>query len=164
MRDAPKGKQRVKIWQCRDAGNQKSPASTDLVRCRLVLRRHAAYCIGDHAVDKLQIFRRGRVVAAAREPIFEQRAVQELAGIVAEKGPSGAVGAFQTGRQAHDEQPCRVGAERWDRAIEPIGMGAPVLCAELDQAWAKRTIAVRLGFLREARGGQRHERSSRRNT
>ena len=57
------------------------------------------------------VLRRGDIVPSARKPDLEQRAVEQLAGIVAEEGPPGAVGAFQPGREPDDEEPRVVGAE-----------------------------------------------------
>ena len=79
---------------------------------RLVRRRHAAHGIGDHAIDKLSASRRAWIVPPARQPDLQQRAVEQLAGIVAEEGPAGAVGALQSGREPDDEQPRVIGCRR----------------------------------------------------
>ena len=91
--------------QSGDAADQELTAGGNLGRRRLVLRRHAADRIRDHAIDQLERLGRGDVVAPAGKPDLEQRAVEQLAGVVAEKGPPGAVCALQPGSEADDEEP-----------------------------------------------------------
>ena len=111
MGDAADRQQRAETRQSGDAADQELAAGRDLGGRRLVLRRHAADRVRDHAVDQLEVLRRGDIVASARKPDLEQRAVEQLAGIVAEEGAPGAVGAFQPGREADDKEPRAVGAE-----------------------------------------------------
>ena len=72
---------------------------------RLVLRRHAAHRIGDRRADQLQPVVGPRLETARGEAEADQRAVEQVAGIVAGERPAGAVGAAQAGRQADDQQP-----------------------------------------------------------
>ncbi len=54
MGDAADRQQRAQTRQSGDAADQELTAGRDLVRRRLVLRRHAAHRIRDHAVDQLE--------------------------------------------------------------------------------------------------------------
>ena len=58
-----------------------------------------------------RVLRRSNIMASTREADLEQRAVEQLAGIVAEKWASGTVGTLQPGRKANDEEPRAVRAE-----------------------------------------------------
>jgi len=81
--------------------------------------------------EVLQIVRENYVEESPRVA-YGELTRSALAGMVAEKGASGAVGALQAGREADDEEPRSAGTERWDRPVEPVGMRAPVLLAEGD--------------------------------
>ena len=61
--------------------------------------------VGDARVDERQPVVRPRIEFAAREAEFDQRRVEQVAGIIAGEGPPGAVGAAQAGRQADDQEP-----------------------------------------------------------
>ena len=50
--------------------------------------------------------------APAGKPDLEQSAIEQLAGIVAEEGPPGAVGALQSRREPDDQQPRAVRTRR----------------------------------------------------
>ena len=111
MGDAADRQQRAQTRQSGDAADQELTAGGDLGRRRLVLRRHAADRVRDHAIDQLERLGRGDIVASAGKPDLEQRAVEQLAGIVAEEGPAGAVGALQPGSEPDDEEPRAVRAK-----------------------------------------------------
>ncbi len=49
--------------------------------------------------------RLGGVVPPLGQSEFQQRAIEQLAGIVAEKGPPRTVGAFEAGREPDDQEP-----------------------------------------------------------
>ena len=59
-----------------------------------------------------------------RKPVFEQRRVKEIAGIVAGKGSAGAVGALQTGRKPDDQEPRVDRPEGGYRRVEPVRLRA----------------------------------------
>ena len=71
--------------------------SCNLLGRRLVLRRHAAHGIGDHAIDELKRLGRALGGGPARQTRFEQSGVEQLSGKVAEEGAAGAVCAFSPG-------------------------------------------------------------------
>src|SRR5215467_9272177 len=130
--------------QCADARLQKPATMRDLDWSRLIGRRHTAYGIGDHAVDKRQRLRHGRIVMTPGEPHLEQRSIEQLPGIVAEERSPGTVRSLQAWRQSHDEQLRRLRSKRWHRAVEPVGMRSPVRLAKCTQARTDWTVA--LGF------------------
>src|SRR5262245_59459696 len=138
--NATNGKKRDEIGQRLDAGKKKRAAGCNFLGRRLVLRRHAAHGIRDHAIDKLKRIGRAPMVAPARQTRLEQGGVEQLAGKIAEEWSPGTVCAFKPGRKPNDEEPGALGSERRYRAIEPIGMRAPVLLAEGDEARAERTV------------------------
>src|SRR3990170_1662219 len=104
MGDAADRQERGEIGQCGDTADQECAASGNLLWLRLVQGRHAAHCIRDHAVDQLKLIGRGGIVTPACQPQLEKRAVEKLAGMVAEKGTSRAVGALQTRRESNNEE------------------------------------------------------------
>ena len=68
-----------------------------------------------------------RLVVAAGEAEFDQRRVEQVAGIVAGERPAGAVGAAQAGREADDQQPRVERPEGRHRRVEPVRLAlAPV--------------------------------------
>src|SRR5688572_12637744 len=140
MSDAADGEERAEIRQCRDAGDEERAAARDLVGPGLVLRRHAAHGIGDHAIHKRERLRRGTLVAPARQPDFEQGAVEKLPGIVAKERAPSAVGALKPGSKPDDEKPRVIGSERGYRAVEAPGMRVPVLVAEGNEPRAERAV------------------------
>ena len=105
MRDAADREQRFQLWQCRHAPDQKLPAIGNFTGDGLVRWRHAAHRVGDHAIDEFERLGRGDVMLASRQTHFQQRAIEQLPGMVAEKRTPGAIGAFETRREAHDQQP-----------------------------------------------------------
>ena len=130
------------------AGVRNGRQVRDLGRGRLVLGRHAAHGVGDHAVDQLEAVVGSCLVAAARKAEGEQCLVQQVARVVAGERAAGAIGALQARRQPHDQQPRAVGVlstERGDGAVEPSGLARLVGGAERDQARAKRTVARGFG-------------------
>ena len=156
MGDAPDRHQRAQTRQSGDAADQELTAGRNLGRRRLVLGRHAADRIRDHAIDQLERVRRAQVVAPAGKPDLEQRAVEQLAGVVAEKGPPGAVRALQPGSEADDEEPRAVRAKGGNRAVEPIRMRGLVRFTERHQTRAERTAFGRLGRGLRSRVEQSH--------
>ena len=92
----------------------------DLGRRRLVLGRHAAHGVGDHAVDELEVLRRriGSCLPRAK-PCLEQRRVEQIAGVIAGERTPGPVRAAKAGRQPHDQQPRIVVTEGRDCTVEP---------------------------------------------
>jgi hypothetical protein len=94
MGDATERDDDAKVWQAVDRGREELPAIVDLQGQRLVLRRHAAHRIADQAIDQPQAVIGARLVAAPRETVFEQRRVEQVAGIVAGERPPGPVGAL----------------------------------------------------------------------
>ena len=89
-----------------DAAGEERAAGADLGRRRLVLRRHAAHGVGDHAIGERERVVGRCGVASARKAELEQCGVEQVAGEVAGEGSPGAVGAPETGGQAHDQQAC----------------------------------------------------------
>ena len=102
--DAADGKERDEIGQRPDAGKKKRAAGRNFLRRRLVLRRHAAHGIGDHAIDELKRLGRALLMAPARQTRFEQSGIKQLSGKIAEEGAPGAVCAFKPGREPNDEE------------------------------------------------------------
>src|SRR5262245_7564265 len=105
MGDAAERDQRAQVWERGNARDQELPAGGDLGGGRLVLRRHATHGVRDHAIDEFERLRGSDVVMPTRKPDPEQRAVKQLAGIIAEEGTAGTVGAFQSWRESDDEEP-----------------------------------------------------------
>ena len=121
---------------------EKLPAGVDLDRQRLVLRRHAMHRIGDPAVDQLQAVVGTRLIFALGEAVFEQRGVEQVAGIIAGEGTAGAVGALHPRRKADDQQARLDVAERRNRRIVPQWLARAVRLAKGDQARTERTVTV----------------------
>ena len=70
------------------------------------------------AIDKLEpVIGAFRYVPRA-SPCLRQRAVEQIARIIAGKGPAGAVGAVQSRRQPHDQQPRVQRPEARDGRVE----------------------------------------------
>jgi len=82
----------------------------------------------------------------SRQTEFQQRAIEKLPGMVAEKRTPGAVGALQARGQSNNQETCAVGAERGNGAIKPIEMRFPILGTKGDEPWAERTVGS--GFRR----------------
>ena len=111
MGDAADGQQVRKFGSARHTANQKSAAACDLVGFRLVRGGTQRTALVIMQSTSSRASSACHVVGAAGEAGFEQRVVKKLAGIVAEKRPPGAIGAFESGRQPDDEKPRRPGAE-----------------------------------------------------
>ena len=89
---------------------------------------------------------------ASRQTGFQERSIEQLSRIVAEKGAPGAVCAFEARRQSHDQE-ARVGKpERGDCAIEPIRMRKPVLFTVGDKPRAKGAVTEGFGWVRMRHG------------
>src|SRR5262245_43420407 len=76
--DATDGKERDEIGQRRDAREKKRAAGRDFLGRRLVLRRHAAHRVGDHAIDELKRLWRALLVMPARQTRLEQSGIEQL--------------------------------------------------------------------------------------
>jgi hypothetical protein len=85
------------------------------------------------------------MMAPTRQTRLEQGGVEQVAGKIAEERTAGAVCALKSGRKPNDEELRALGPERRHRSVEPIGMRAPVLLAEGDEARAERTVFDGLG-------------------
>ena len=70
MGDAADGEQGAEMGQRADTPDQELAAGGDLSRDRLVLRRHAAHRVRDHAVDQLERLRGRGVVPPVANPNF----------------------------------------------------------------------------------------------
>ena len=75
--------------------------------------------IGDPAVDQLQAVVGPRLIGALGEAVFEQRGVEQVAGIVAGEGTAGAVGALHARREANDQETRLDVTEGRDRRVVP---------------------------------------------
>ena len=84
--------------------------------------------------------RRIRAIRTLRKAIFQQRRVKEFAGVIASERTSGAVGAAQPRREAHDQKPAVLGSERSHRGIVPAWLALPPDASELGQSRAKRAV------------------------
>ncbi len=126
-----------------DGVDQERPAGPDFGGRRLVFRRHAAHGVGDRDVDQVQAVVRPRRIGAGREAEIDQCPVEQVAGIVAGEGPSGAVGAAQARRQPDDEKPGVERPEGRHRRVVPVGLRRPPLPAKRHQPRAERAVAVR---------------------
>jgi len=73
-----------------------------------------------------------------------ERAIEQVAGIVAGERAARPVGALEPGCQPDDQQPGRKRAEAVDRGIVELRKRRPVLLTELDQPRAERTVVTRL--------------------
>ena len=98
--------------------------------------------IGDPTVDQLQAVVGTRLILALGEAVFEQRGVEQVAGIIAGEGTAGAVGALHPRRKADDQQARLDVAERRNRRIVPQWLARAVRLAKGDQARAERTVTV----------------------
>ena len=145
MRDAAERENDAQIWQRVDRADQELPAGRDLRRLRLVAWWDATHGITDKRISQDKRVVRPRLVRAARKPVFEQRRVKEITGVIAGEGASGAVRAFQSGRQADDQEPRRSMTKGRHRRVVPFGMQSPRRLAKREKARTERTIARRLG-------------------
>ena len=105
----------AQLFHLDDGWCQKVAARFNLLRRRLVFRRHATHCVRDAAVDELKPIIRVRAVYAAREAVFYERLVEQNARIVAGKWSTGAIGTLEPGCETDDQQACIKDAEGGDR-------------------------------------------------
>ena len=98
--------------------------------------------IGDPAVDQLQAVVGTRLIGALGKAVFEQRGVEQVAGIVAGEGTAGAVGALHPRRETDDQQARLDVAERRNRSVVPQRLARAVRLAKGDQARTERTVTV----------------------
>src|SRR3546814_12031699 len=92
-----------------DLSSQEGPAVGCLGPCWLVLRRHAAHCIGDTAVDQAEPIARMAAIAALGEAELQEGAIEQVAGVVPGEGAARLVGALQPqiGRASCRERVCQ---------------------------------------------------------
>jgi hypothetical protein len=128
-----------------------SAASRDLVRGRLVLRRHAFDRVDDGDAAKPQAVVGSFLVTALGEAELEQRLVEQQPGIVAGERAAGTVGALLARREAAEDQPGLRIPEMRHRRVPPVRMLLPQRLAKADQPRAERTVARRLE-MRHGRG------------
>ena len=102
-----------------DAPAKRNPAGRDFVRGRLVLGRHAAHGVGDHAVDERQAVVGSRRVRAAGEAELEQRPVEQFAGKIAGEGAAVRLAPLSPGARPTISSARRCFAERGHRAVVP---------------------------------------------
>ncbi|MGY4294467.1 hypothetical protein ACVWXN_002562 [Bradyrhizobium sp. i1.4.4] len=142
MRNPSERDDRAQLRHRRQGSPEKLAAGVDLDRQRLVLWRNAMHGIGDPAVDQLQAVVGPRLIGALGEAVFEQRGVEQVAGIVAGEGAAGAVGALHAWCKADDQQARLDVAEGGDRRVVPQRLARAVRLAKGDQARTKRTVTV----------------------
>src|SRR6202167_6183370 len=118
--DAAERHDSLNVGHLLERGPEEVPAGRDLLRRRLILRRHAPHGIGDAAIDEREAVVRTCRIITLCEAEFLERGVEEVAGIIAGKRPAGAVGAAQPGSEPDNQQSCIGGSERWHRSIEPM--------------------------------------------
>src|SRR3546814_10150814 len=87
-----------------DHSSQEGPAVGCLGPCLLVLRRHAAHCIGDTAVDQAEPIARMAAIAALGEAELQEGAIEQVAGVVPGEGAARLVGALQPRRQTDHQR------------------------------------------------------------
>jgi len=153
MGDFAKRGNHLKFPQGQDRCGEKGAAIVNFGWCGLVLRRHTAHGIGDHARHEAQAVAARRLVSAGGEAIIDQSLVKKLAGEIASEGPAGAVCAAEAGRQANDEELGVARAERRNRRIVPLRLSVSQRITELYEARAKGAVRIRLRrgpVLREA--------------
>src|SRR5215813_10489720 len=92
----------------------------------------------------------------ARQAHFEQREIEQLAGIIAEKWSPGAVGALESRREPDNEQARAIRAERRHCTVEPIWMRRLVVVAKGYETRTKGAVLGRLRRIRLTRGPRRH--------
>ena len=112
----------VKPGQGGDLRLEENPAGLDLLRRRLVFRRHAANRIGDQRVCQYQSVIDPLGILTTRETEATKRRVEKMSGIVACEGPSGAISAVQSWCQPHNQQARIRITEGGNRRIEPVWM------------------------------------------
>ena len=150
MSEAAERQDRPQLRHRRDLGRQKGPAGGDLAGFGLVLRRHAAHRIGDPRPSERQAVIGAGAVISLGQAEFTQGRVQQFAGMIAGKRPPGAVGAFETGRQADDQQLGPAVAKGRNRRVEPLRAGRALRLAKGGQTRTERAVARR-----QRRVGQR---------
>src|SRR6266545_7408050 len=132
----------AEILHLGDGRFEKSAAGLDLCGRGLVLRRSAAYRVGDTGIHESEIILPRRPITAARKAEVLERVVEQLACEIAGERPSGAVCSPQSGGEAHDEEARARRTERGDRCVEPSRLAAAPLLPEFLEARTKRTVAA----------------------
>ncbi len=162
MRDAAQRHDGLQRRQRIDPCTEERVAGLDLGRQWLVLRRHAAHRIGDHCIVERQPVPGVGLEGARGEAEVDERAIEQLARIVAGEGAAGAVGTGDTGCKARDQQPRIICAEYRHRRVEPVRMQIALLQPVCNEPRAQRAVTARLVPMcvrcrqspRSSRGGQ----------
>ena len=129
----------------RDVRDKELTARVDLGGQGLVLRRYAAHRIRDGAIDEFKSIIDPLVISPLGEAMPQKRGVEEIAGKVAGKRPTGAVCAVQSRRETDDQKTRAQRTERRNRRIEIVRPRLAIVVTKFGQARAQRTIAQRLG-------------------
>ena len=106
VRDPTQRQDRAQLHHFGYGVPQEFPAVGNFQAARLVLGRNTAHRVGDAAIEQDQAVIGSRFVAPGGEAIALQGLVEQVAGVIAGKGPAGAVGAPQARRQSGHEQTC----------------------------------------------------------
>src|SRR5437764_8282593 len=99
VRNPPERDDGCQLWHFGNRCFEEAAAGVDLGRRWFVLRRHATHRIGDAGVDEFQTVVRTGPTGAAGKAIARERAIEELARMIAGERPPGAVCALEPGRQ-----------------------------------------------------------------
>lgn len=111
-----------RLWrQSFQFSSQKSIATANLARQRLILRRHAFHAVGDAAIGQRQIVVFGYGLGFAGESETMQRLIQNNSRVIAGERPARGIRAMKAGRQTHDKQARAGVAKRRDRSVVIIG-------------------------------------------
>lgn len=131
--NAPECNKHAQVWELGQAAFEKRPAGLNFRRCRLVLWRHTADRICDHAVYQLQSVLGCCAVRADGKAGFQERCIEQIAGVIAGKGASGFVGTLQPRGQADNQQPRGLGTKTWNGGVEPVRFDRRMFAAEIKQ-------------------------------
>src|SRR5579864_1120956 len=128
---------------------KKMPTSLDLLRKRLVLGRHAAHGVRDRTVVQFETVVCARVVTAPREAMLQQCRVQEHACMVSGEGPSGLVGAMQSGREPDNQQTRIARAEGRNGIVEVVRLSLTIRGAKLHETRTEWATFGRIKCIRD---------------
>ena len=141
-----------KIDELLDGWRQKPPAIADFATNRFVFRRNAANGIGDGRIDEYEAIIGPRGECAARKTEFMERAIEQVAGIVAGEWSPRTVGAAQARRQPDEQQSHLIdaagGQEGRHRRIVPAGLLHAPCGDEIMQADANGAVGRGLDDLK----------------
>ena len=142
--DAPERQHRTAFRQVFEFAREEGAAGGHFRADGPVLRRDAAHRIDDAAAGGREAVFGMAAIAPPRQAELEQRCEQQVAGIVAGKGPAGPVRAAQAGREADDQDLRAARPESRHRSIEPAGLRFPPTMPERPQARTEGTVRIRL--------------------